>query len=222
MSCRGAEGRMIDLRREVIREVLKVHEESYRSLKVSDYVIDPDELTYPINKPMDKTLYKVSDMIALLKCGKKYVDNDIQQRKIHELLNNEEITNISLLSILGGRDLKDFPSNEPEYERASLRINTLSDRPQLLDLMNILAEIAPQYDDIGTALNVPMSSLGLPDAMNPDEYRANLGQTLEWWLINGDSVGSPVTYNTIINAIEGPIVQNYRLSQEIKKLTNEQ
>jgi hypothetical protein len=220
MSCRGAEGRMIDLRREVIREVLKVHEESYRSLKVSDYVIDPDELTYPINKPMDKTLYKVSDMIALLKCGKKYVDNDIQQRKIHELLNNEEITNISLLSILGGRNLKDFPSNEPEYERASLRINTLSDRPQLLDLMNILAEIAPQYDDIGTALNVPMSSLGLPD--NPDKYKDNLRRTLEWWLINGDSVGSPVTYNTIINAIEGPIVQNYRLSQEIKKLTNEQ
>jgi hypothetical protein len=220
MSCCGAEGKMIDLRREVIREVLKVHEESYRSLKVSDYVIDPDELTYPINKPMDRTLYSVTDIIASIKGKREFVDNEKKQKKIDNLFNKESTLNICQLSILGGRDPKDFPSYEPKCERESVRINILSDRPQLLDLMNILAEIAPQYNDIGTALNVPMSSLGLPD--NPDKYKDNLRRTLEWWLINGDSVGSPVTYNTIINAIEGPIVQNYRLSQEIKKLTNEQ
>jgi hypothetical protein len=86
--------------------------------------------------------------------------------------------------------------------------------------MNILAEIAPQYNNIGTALNVPMKTLGL--IHHPDNHQDNLRRTLEWWLINGDSVRSPVTYNTIINAIEGPIVQNYRLAQEIKKLTDEQ
>ena len=82
--------------------------------------------------------------------------------------------------------------------------------------MNILAEIAPRYADIGTALKVPMTSLGLPD--NPDEQNDSLRQTLEWWLNNGDSVGSPVTYDTIIDAIGGPIVDSYRLAQEITKI----
>jgi hypothetical protein len=88
--------------------------------------------------------------------------------------------------------------------------------PQLHDLMNILAEIAPRYADIGTALKVPMASLGLHPL--PFYYKDNLRQTLEWWLNNGDSVGSPVTYDTIIDAIGGPIVENYRLAQEIMKI----
>ena len=40
----------------------------------------------------------------------------------------------------------------------------------------------------------------------------------EGWINNGDSVESPVTYDTIINAIGGPIVQNYRLAMKLQQL----
>jgi hypothetical protein len=88
-------------------------------------------------------------------------------------------------------------------------------KPELLHLMKLLAEIAPQYSDIGTALNVPMSSLGL--IASPDTHRDNLRRTLEWWINNGATVGSPITYDNIIDAIKGPIVQNFRVSENIRE-----
>ena len=78
--------------------------------------------------------------------------------------------------------------------------------------MNILAKIAPQYNLIGIALKIPMSSLSLPDY-----HKENLSRTLYWWLNNGDSVGSPVTWDNIINAIGGPIVENYRISEKMRQ-----
>ena len=79
--------------------------------------------------------------------------------------------------------------------------------------MNILAKIAHQYDLIGTALKVP--DLGLHPL--PQYYKENLKQTLQWWLNNGDSVGSPVTWDNIINAIGGPIVENYHIAEEMRQ-----
>jgi hypothetical protein len=34
---------------------------------------------------------------------------------------------------------------------------------------------------------------------------------------NGDRVGSPVTYETVINAVKGPIVENFRVSEQLRK-----
>ena len=92
--------------------------------------------------------------------------------------------------------------------------------PQLTDLLNLLAPIAPQYSAIGTALRVPMSTLGLH--LLPHTYQDNLKTTLEWWLNNGDrpDVNSPVTWDNIINIIEGPVVQNYRIAQNMRNFAN--
>jgi hypothetical protein len=97
--------------------------------------------------------------------------------------------------------------------------DSLNDR-QLVDVLKILAEIAPQYSDIGTALRVPMKTLGLNK--DSDKHQSNLRTTLEWWIASGNRIGSPVTFDTLIEAIEGPIVQNYELAQEIKKLKDKQ
>ena len=92
--------------------------------------------------------------------------------------------------------------------------------PQLIDLLNLLAPIAPRYSVIGTALRVPMTTLGLHPL--PEYHEDNLRRTLEWWLNNGDrlDVNSPVTWDNIINVIEGPVVQNYKIAQNMRNFAN--
>ena len=87
--------------------------------------------------------------------------------------------------------------------------------PQLHHLMDILADIAPQYHLIGVALQVPMHTLGLHPL--PQYHKKNLSQTLQWWLDNGPTVGSPVTYDNIINAVKGRIVDNLRVSEKLRE-----
>ena len=77
-----------------------------------------------------------------------------------------------------------------------------------------MAPIVAQYSAIGTALRVPMSTLGLHPL--PDYYEDNLRCTLEWWLNNGDrqDINSPVTWDNIITVIEG---RNYQIAQQMRE-----
>ena len=79
-----------------------------------------------------------------------------------------------------------------------------------------MAPIAPQYSAIGTALRVPMSTLGLQ--YSPDTHQDNLRRTLEWWLNNGDrpDINSPVTWDNIITVIER---RNYQMAQRMREFT---
>ena len=79
-----------------------------------------------------------------------------------------------------------------------------------------MAPIAPQYSAIGTALRVPMSTLGLQ--YSPDTHQDNLRRTLEWWLNNGDQpdINSPVTWDNIITLIER---RNYQIAQRMREFT---
>lgn len=83
--------------------------------------------------------------------------------------------------------------------------------------MNLLAPIAPRYSLIGVGLKVPISSLGCTPL--PDYNIDNLMRTLKWWLDNGNSpkVNSAVTWENIIGVIEGPIVQNFEVSETMRK-----
>ena len=53
-------------RRDVIREVLLARKESCPSLVVKDFVIDPEELLYPVKSPKERTLHSVKDVISLI------------------------------------------------------------------------------------------------------------------------------------------------------------
>ena len=80
-----------------------------------------------------------------------------------------------------------------------------------------MAQIAPQYSAIGSALRVPMSTLGLQYSL--DTHQDNLRRTLEWWLNNGNKpdINSPVTWDNIIAIIKGPIVENDQMAQQMRK-----
>ena len=97
-----------------------------------------------------------------------------------------------------------------------LLLALLQSRPELRDLMNLLSPVAPKYPQIGTALNVPMSSFRFHDL--PQYCQYNLEHTLEWWLVNGNSphINSPVTWGNIISVIEGNLVQNFELAQKMR------
>ena len=109
MSCEeGYERNMVSLRRDVITEVTTVQKESCPSLNLLDFVIDPQDLTYPIDKPIQRTIYNVQDILFCAIKDKEFVinTNDNIQRQLIQLLPNEQLTDISQLSVLGGHDFK--------------------------------------------------------------------------------------------------------------------
>ena len=109
MSCEeGYERNMVSLQRDVITEVTTVQKESCPSLKLLDFVIDLQDLTYPIDKPTQRTVYNVQDILFCAIKDKEFVINtkDNIQRPLRQLLPNEQLTDISQLSLLGGHDLK--------------------------------------------------------------------------------------------------------------------
>jgi hypothetical protein len=68
--------------------------------------------------------------------------------------------------------------------------------------------MASQYNDIGTALKVPMESIKLTN-----DYQDNLKQTLAWWIDSGYSDGLPVTWRNIINVIKEI---NYEVAEKME------
>jgi hypothetical protein len=88
------------------------------------------------------------------------------------------------------------------------RSNLLYNRPSLDDLTKLLHEMASQYNDIGTALKVPMESIKLTN-----DYQDNLKQTLAWWIDSGYSDGLPVTWRNIINVIKEI---NYEVAEKME------
>ena len=98
---------MVSLRRKVIREVMSVYRTSCPGLKVKELVIDPKELAYPVNTPRKRTVYDVCDLLSAIKEGRPFlVIEDMKQLKLTEILPDELLSDISNLSLLGGRDIK--------------------------------------------------------------------------------------------------------------------
>ena len=107
MSCeKGYSDNMVSLRRDVIGEVMSVYKESCPSLEVKELVIDPKELAYPVNTPRERTLYSVKAVLSAIKEGRPFLVNDKGQAELKEILPDESLSDISNLSLLGGRDIK--------------------------------------------------------------------------------------------------------------------
>ena len=95
-------------RRDVIREVLLARKESCPSLEVKEFVINPEELSYPVETPKKRTLYSVKDVISLILKKKDFLVNATGSRAVElkSILTNESLSDINNLSLLGGRDIK--------------------------------------------------------------------------------------------------------------------
>ena len=108
MSCeKGYSDNMVSLRRDVIGEVMSVYKESCPSLEVKELVIDPKELAYPVNTPRERTVYSVKAVLSAVdKCMPFLVTTGIKSPNLKEILPDESLSDISNLSLLGGRDIK--------------------------------------------------------------------------------------------------------------------
>ena len=109
MSCeKGYNDNMVSLRRDVIGEVMSIYKESCPSLEVKELVIDPKELAYPVNTPRERTVYSVKDILSAIDKREEFLVNSdgTKGEKVKEILPDESLSDISNLSLLGGRDIK--------------------------------------------------------------------------------------------------------------------
>ena len=109
MSCeKGYSDNMVSLRRDVIGEVMSVYKESCPSLEVKELVIDPKELAYPVNTPRERTVYSVKNILSAIDKREEFLvkSDGSKGEKVKEILPDESLSDISNLSLLGGRDIK--------------------------------------------------------------------------------------------------------------------
>ena len=105
MSCEQEfEHNMIKLRQEVIKDILSHQKETCPRLELQEFIIDPSQLDYPIEKPSSLTLYDIEHVALYVVMKKAFVmsykgDNVI---KISDLLLFEHI-NPDTLSVFAGR-----------------------------------------------------------------------------------------------------------------------
>ena len=106
----GYKRNMISLQKNVITEVLTLQKESCPSLKLSDFIFDPQDLAYPIDKPTQRTVYNVKNIIYCIINEKEFVINsklhsstsNQREKELSELL---QLTDIHHLSTLKGHEL---------------------------------------------------------------------------------------------------------------------
>ena len=108
MSCeKGYSDNMVSLRRDVIGEVMSVYKESCPSLEVKELVFDPKELAYPVNTPRERTVYSVKAILSAVVEQRPFlVTTGTRHTELKEILPDESLSDISNLSLLGGRDIK--------------------------------------------------------------------------------------------------------------------
>ena len=95
------------LRRNVIREILLTRKESCPSLGVKEFIIDPEELSYPVKTPRERTLHSVKDVISFILSKQDYIVNATGTRAVElKSILTDEPSDINNLSLLGGRNIK--------------------------------------------------------------------------------------------------------------------
>ena len=105
---KGCSDSFTSFRQDVIREVLLARKESCPSLEVKEFIIDPEELSYPVETPKKRTLHSVKDVISLILKKKDFLVNATGTRAVElkSILTDESLSDINNLSLLGGRDIK--------------------------------------------------------------------------------------------------------------------
>ena len=103
---KGFKDNMADQRRQVIGEVMSIYKESCPNLEVEELVIDRYELDYPVDAPRQRTVYSVRDVMSAIMEGQKFVVTSEGQVELENILPDESLSDISNLSLLGGRDIK--------------------------------------------------------------------------------------------------------------------
>uniref|UniRef100_A0A1X7UM73 Death domain-containing protein n=1 Tax=Amphimedon queenslandica TaxID=400682 RepID=A0A1X7UM73_AMPQE len=125
---KGYSDNMVSLRRDVIGKVMSVYKESCPSLEVKELVIDPKELAYPVNTPRERTVFSIKDILSAIEKREEFLvkSGGTKGEKVKEILPDESLSDISNLSLLGGRDIKEVTekfktplATEPTSQKSS-------------------------------------------------------------------------------------------------------
>ena len=96
----------------------------------------------------------------------------------------------------------------------------LVEKPGKLDVLKQLAPIDTSWRSIGNGLGVEYNVLqGLAESNMSNQTRLDL--VLQKW-IELDGQDSPVTWKTIIDVVNGPLVQNKALAKEMYQYLKEE
>ena len=107
MSCEeGYSDNIVRLRRDVLQEIVSVYSESCPSLKVEEFLIDPQDLAYPVKTPRERRVYSVCDTLLAVIEGRSFLVTDEGHKELKSILTDESLSDINNLSLLGGRDIK--------------------------------------------------------------------------------------------------------------------
>ena len=105
MSCEeGYSDNMACIRRKVISEIVNIYKESCPSLKVEELVIDPEELSYPVKTPRERTVYSVHSILSAIVEGRSFIVTTNGHKELKSILPDESVSDN--LSLLGGCDIK--------------------------------------------------------------------------------------------------------------------
>ena len=89
--------------------------------------------------------------------------------------------------------------------------------PRKIDLIKLLSPFSYQWIEIGESLNIPYHDLEhLQYSSSPDSYK--LSKLLQKWI---DMRCSPVTWQTIIDVVGNPPVNNKALAEKIRLFLSE-
>ena len=110
MSCvDGYEWNMVKLRKEVIKIILSHQKDTCPRLELQEFIIDPSQLCYPIDKPSSLTLYDIEHIASCVLLKKPVITSYKSEGnlgiEISKLLQNEPI-NPDSLSVFAGRNPK--------------------------------------------------------------------------------------------------------------------
>ena len=95
-------------------------------------------------------------------------------------------------------------------------------KPTKHEVLIKLACISASWNDIGNGLRLRHNDLkGLAQSYSSNNTR--LGEVIQLWLdMNGEDGGAPVAWITILEVIEGPLVNNKALATEIYQSLKEE
>ena len=85
--------------------------------------------------------------------------------------------------------------------------------PRQSDLLHLLADIAYDWEHIGIALKLGYSTLGSL-AQSKFTNIKRLAEVIQCWR---ESQSTPVTWETVISAVEGPTVQKKKVADNMRK-----
>uniref|UniRef100_A0A1X7SMK2 Death domain-containing protein n=1 Tax=Amphimedon queenslandica TaxID=400682 RepID=A0A1X7SMK2_AMPQE len=219
MSCeKGYSDNMVSLRRDVIGKVMSVYKESCPSLEVKELVIDPKELAYPVNRPRERTVYSVKAVMSAIVKREEFLVNATGTRRtgLKEILPDESLSDISNLSLLGGRDIKEKIEITEEFKTPLTPIKL-----DIKKLCNVIKELTSDQHLPCFVWHRLGLQLGLYDPRLVDIDKKNRGDPVECfrecmsaWLRGEDGVrekGGPSwsSLATALDTIEEKSIASY-------------